>query len=244
MKINNISVAGGDKKLLDFLSKGGLKVSDADKSLSEKFVGTDLILENLSGELDVRRTFFKKCDENVPPHTIFATTAECGITDLAAGTRRSDKFVGLNFSPMMRGEGYIVQITRGLETSADTVQACIAFINKIGAVSVQVKETSGLILNRVMAATINQATIMYDTGLVTAAVIDRAIKVCGGWPIGPFELADTIGIDKIVSTLEMLSQQIGPQYIPNILLRKMVAAGHLGKKTGKGFYTYPQASSL
>ena len=243
MEVDKITIVGLDKRIQDALSKGGVEISAAtDKDYSGKLADADMILENLAGDTEARRKFFRDCDVKAPPEAIFATTAEWGITEIAAATRRPGKFVGLNFSPMARGESYLIQITNGLETSADTVQACKTFVNKIGAISVQLKETSGLILNRVLASTINQAAIMYDTGLATKEVIDRAMKLCASWPAGPFELADTIGIDKIVSTLEILSQQVGPQYIPNMLLRKMVAAGHLGKKTGKGFYTYPQST--
>lgn len=145
---------------------------------------------------------------------------------------------GLHLTQNPLEEQYLVQIVSGLQTSQETMQSLEDILKRAGLTVVRVEENSGLILDRVIASIINEAALMYSTKLATLGDIDRMMRACVNWPMGPFEFADIIGIDKVVDTLESMSEQLGPKYMPCFLLRKMVSAGWLGKKTGRGFYVY------
>ena len=237
MEINNIIIMGigeSAKGLEDFFSKAGLNVAISDYSFSK----ADLIIEALPGDREAKKKAFRTCEEGASEKAIFATTSSGGISEMAAATKRPQKFIGLNFTANPFEEKYLVQIVKGLETSEETVQACRNLIEKAGATVVEVEESPGIILDRAMAAIINEAATMYATKVATIEDIDKAAKLCLNWPTGPFEFADTIGIDNVLNTLDILSQQKGPQYLPCRVLRQKVALGQLGKKAGKGFYTY------
>jgi 3-hydroxyacyl-CoA dehydrogenase len=176
--------------------------------------------------------------EKAPPKAILATTASSGITEIAAATKRPQKFIGLNFTFNPFGDKCLVQITKGFETSGETVESCRSLVEEVGAMAIELEDSPGLILDRVIAAVINEAATMYMSKIASVEDIDKIAKLCLNWPMGPFEFADTLGIDNVVATLEVLSQQSGQQYLPCRVLRHMVAAGQLGKKTEKGFYTY------
>lgn len=241
--INKIVILGNGEataKVQDLFSKAGLKVvllgltEDYVKELTD----ADLVLEAISADKESRKEVLRKCGEKSPAEAILASTASSGITELATATGRPQKFAGLNFTANPFEEKYLVQITRGLESSEETMRSCKELIEKTGATFVDVEDSPGLILDRVIATVINEAATMYMTKLASAEDIDSMTKLCLNWPMGPFEFADTIGIDNVVATLDDLSQQLGPQYLPCRLLNKMVTVGRLGKKTGRGFYTY------
>jgi 3-hydroxyacyl-CoA dehydrogenase len=240
MEISKLVILGLGGEMQNLFSDAGLKVSTPDLTgdYAQELSDADMILENLPGDTELKKDVFCKYAKTAPQKAIFATTSESGITEIATGTGRAQNFIGLNFTLNPTSQKYLVQITKGLETSEETVRACRELIEKVGATVVELQDSAGLILNRILASIINEASLMYATEVASTEHIDGLMKSCTNWPMGPFEFADTIGIDKVVTTLELLSQQLGPQYLPHPLLRKMVAAGRLGKKTGKGFYTY------
>lgn len=240
MGINKLIILGLGAEVHDLFSNAGLEVvmPDLTGDYARDLSDADMILENLPGDIALKKDAFRKCGRVAPQGTIFATTSESGITEIAAGTERPQNFIGLNFTLNPTTRKYLVQITRGLETSEETVRACRELAEKVGAIAVELQDSAGLILNRILAPIINEASLMYATEIASAEDIDGLMKSCTNWPMGPFEFADTIGIDKVVAILDLLSQQLGPQYLPTPLLRKMVAVGRLGKKTGRGFYTH------
>jgi len=128
-------------------------------------------------------------------------------------------------------------MVKGLDTATETVDACQSLLEKAGVTPITVQDLPGLILDRTIASVINEAAEMYSTELASFEDIDRVTKRCLNWPMGPFEFADYLGIDQVVATLEMIARD-EPRYAPCRLLRQMVAAGKLGKKSGEGFYAY------
>jgi len=243
-EINKVIILGGGElgKIRDLFSQAGLKVVmlDLTTDYAKELADADLVLEALPGDIESRKGALRKCDEKAPPKSILATTASSQITEMAATTKRAQKFIGLNFTANPFERKYLVQITRGLETSEETVQTCKGLVERIGATGVELEDSPGLILDRVIVTMINEAATIYMSKLASVEDIDKITKLCLNWPMGPFEFADTLGIDNVVATLEILSQQLGQQYLPCRLLRHMVAAGRLGKKTGRGFYTYSE----
>ena len=244
MKIRTISIIGEGEfkaKLQELVSKAGFKVttSDLKQDFAKQAAEADLVIEVATEDIVLKRKVFKNCDAKCRKETILATTtANPWVTQLAKATKRPEKVIGLNFTKNLFEEKYLVQIVRGLQTSDDTVQAVKEFLGEVGVTAVKLEENPGFILDRVIASIVNEAAVMYSSKLATKEDIDRMMKVCVNWPMGPFEFADTIGVDKVVEILESMSQQLGPRYQPCFLLRKMVDAGWLGKKTGRGFYVY------
>ncbi len=242
MSINKIVIIGDDgmgAKLKALFSKAGIGVflSDLKSDYAKELSDADLVLDTIPAEMQLQKQVFQKCHEKAPQKAIFATTSPV-VTPIAAVSGRPDRFVGLNFTANPFDEKWLVEIAKGLETSPETVSAVKDFAKKAGIAAVELEDGASFILDRVIAQVVNEASYMYMALLATAEDIDSLMKNCANWPAGPFEFADTVGLDKVVATLETLAPQIGPQYIPCPLLKKMVAAGRLGKKTGRGFYNY------
>ena len=244
-EIGNIVILGTEEgvgNIQNLFARAGLKVTtlNVEGDYTSKLAHADLVLEDIPGNVEVKKEVLRKCDEEARPTTILATTASSGITELASATKRPHKFVGLNFTFNPFEDKCLVQITKGWQSSEETIQSCQVLAGKVGAVTVELEDSPGLILDRVLATVINEAAIMKMSKVASIEDIDRVTRLCLNWPMGPFEFADTIGVDNVVANLETLSQQLGQQYLPCRLLRQMVTAGQLGKKTGKGFYTYEQ----
>jgi 3-hydroxybutyryl-CoA dehydrogenase len=244
MKITTVSIISAGAladKLKEFLSKTNLNVVHTDPK--EDYAGqvgeSDLVIELAPEDLAAKKKIFKRCDAECRKETILATTtSNPWVTPLAGSTKRPDKVVGLNFTKSPFEDKYLVQVVRGLQTSDDTVQAVKEFIANIGMTAVKLEETPGFILDRVIAAIVNEAAVMYSSKLASKEDIDKMMRVCVNWPMGPFEFADSMGVDRVVDILDEMTQQLGPKYQPCFLLRKMVDAGWLGKKTGRGFHVY------
>jgi len=242
-KINKVIILGSGEageKIQELFSQAGLKVAmlSPEEDYIKELADADLMLDALSQDIESRKEVLRKCDDKAPARTVLATTVPSGITEMAAATKRPQKFIGLNFTANPSAQKYLVQIIKGLQTSEETLHNCKELVEEAGATAVEVEDSPGLILDRVMATMINEAATMYMSKLASVEDIDSVAKSCLNWPMGPFEFADTLGIDKVVATLEVLSQQLGSQYLPCPLLRNFAAAGRLGKKTGRGFYTY------
>jgi 3-hydroxybutyryl-CoA dehydrogenase len=244
VKINAVSIIGDGElvpKLQELLSKAGVRVSAADLGgdYAQQAADVDLMLEVADEDITIKKKVFKNCDVKCRKDAILATTtANPWVTQLAKATKRSDKVIGLNFTRNPFEEKYLVQIVRGLQTSDETIQVVKEFLGKAGVTAVKLEETPGFILDRVVASIVNEAAVMYSSKLATKEDIDKMMKVCVNWPMGPFEFADTVGVDRVVEILDSMSQQLGPKFQPCFLLRKMVDAGWLGKKSARGFYIY------
>jgi 3-hydroxybutyryl-CoA dehydrogenase len=244
MKISTVSIIGEGEladKLKELLSKANLKVfvanlkEDYAKQVSE----SDLIIEVAPEDLAAKKKIFKSCDAKCRKETILATTtSNPWVTQLAGGTKRQDKVVGINFTKNPFEDKYLVQVVKGLQTSDETVRAVMELLETVGITAVKLEETPGFILDRVIASIVNEAAVMYSSKLATKEDIDNMMKVCVNWPMGPFEFADNMGVDRVVEILDSMAQQLGPKYQPCFLLRRMVDAGWLGKKTGRGFHLY------
>ena len=244
MKIDTVVIIGEGEltdKLKELLNKANLKVFVADlKEDYAKQVGeADLVLEVAPEDIAAKKKIFKSCDAKCRKEAILATaTANPWVTQLARATKRPDKVIGLNFTENPLEEKYLVQVVKGLQTSDETVQAVMELLANVGITAVKLEETPGFILDRVIASVVNEAAVMYSSKLATKEDIDNMMKVCVNWPMGPFEFADSMGVDRVVEILDSMSQQLGPKYQPCFLLRRMVDAGWLGKKTSRGFHVY------
>ncbi len=244
MKITTVSIIGEGEladKLKELVTKANLKVVAADlkQEYAKQVVESDLVIEIAPEDLAAKKKIFKSCDAKCRKEAILATTtSNPWVTPLAGSTKRPDKGVGLNFTKNPFEDKYLVQVVRGLQTSDDTIETVKEFITNIGMTAVKLEETPGLILDRVIAAIVNEAAVMYSSKLASKEDIDKMMKVCVNWPMGPFEFADFMGIDRVVETLDEMTVELGPKFQPCFLLRKMVDAGWLGKKVGRGFYVY------
>jgi 3-hydroxybutyryl-CoA dehydrogenase len=173
------------------------------------------------------------------PETIIATnTSSLSITRLAAATHRPERFIGMHFFnpvPMMA----LVEIIRGLQTSEPTVTAITELAKAVGKTPIGVKNSAGFVVNRILCPMINEAIFVYAEGLASAAEIDEGMKLGCNHPIGPLALADLIGLDVLLAVMEVLYRNFeDPKYRAAPLLKEMVDAGYLGRKSGRGFYSY------
>lgn len=201
--------------------------------------GCDLVIEAATENEALKLKIFKQLDEAAKPDAILASnTSSLSITKLAAATERPDRVIGLHFFnpvPMMA----LVEIIRGLQTSDATQTAAEAVAAQIGKTPVKVRNSPGFVVNRLLCPMINEAVFAFAEGLATAAEIDEAMKLGANHPIGPLALCDLIGLDVELAIMQVLYAGFNdPKYRPAPLLAEMVEAGHLGRKTGRGFFSY------
>lgn len=199
----------------------------------------DLVIEAATENLELKRKLFGQIDDLAKPEAILATnTSSISVTKLAASTKRPASVIGMHFFnpvPVMQ----LVELIRGLATSDATYAAVEAITKKIGKTPVKVKNSPGFVVNRLLCPMINEAVFALGEGLATAAEIDEAMKLGCNHPIGPLALCDLIGLDVELAVLQVLFEGFkDPKYRPAPLLVEMVEAGYLGRKTGRGFYTY------
>lgn len=199
----------------------------------------DLIIEAITENMELKREMFATLDELAPQGTILASnTSILSPTEIGAATKRQDRTIGLHFfnpAPIMK----LVEVTSGQLTSEETAATCKEFCRKIGKTPVSVKESPGGIVSRILIAMRNEAIDALAEGIATKEDIDIAMKLGAGFPMGPFELVDLIGVDLHVINSENMMREMGNlKYRPHPLVRKMVRAGLLGRKSGRGFYNY------
>jgi len=203
--------------------------------------GTQLVIEAAVEDLNVKSEIFRQAEAVAPPEAILASnTSSIPITKLAAATKRPERFIGLHFMnppPLMR----LVEIIRGLQTSDETAEDARKVTEKLGKVIVSASDMPGFIVNRMLIPFLNEACFALQEGLGTPEDIDMGAKLGLNHPMGPLELADLIGLDTVLYIGEVLHREFGDQkYRPPTILRNHVAAGWLGRKTGRGFYRYPR----
>ena len=199
----------------------------------------DLVVEAASENIDIKLKIFKQLDEICPSHTILASnTSSISITQIAAVTKRADKVIGMHFMnpvPVMK----LIEVIRGYSTSNEVCNLIMETSKKLNKIPVEVNDYPGFVANKILMPMINEAIITLYEGVAGVEEIDTVMKLGMAHPMGPLQLADFIGLDVCLNILRVLQDGFGnPKYAPCPLLVNMVAAGHLGAKTGKGFYDY------
>lgn len=237
-------IAGAWDKLV---ARGKMSAEDRDAALP-RIVGTldmrdaakaDVVIEAAVEDLDVKRSIFSKLDGIVSPGCILATnTSSLSVTAVASAVGSPDKMVGLHFfNPVPRMA--LIEIIRGAATSDETYEAAKALSERLGKTAVTVNESPGFVVNRILIPMINEAVFMLQEGVASAEDIDTAMKLGANHPMGPLALADLIGLDVCLAIMELLRDEMGEgKYRPAPLLRKLVRAGRLGRKSGEGFFRY------
>lgn len=212
-------------------------VTTIDKSLAAE---ADFVMEVIVERMDIKKSLLKELDKICPDDTIFASnTSAMSITEMAAAIpHRADKFVGCHFfnpAPVMK----LVEVVRAIQTSDDTFNFAFELMKSIGKTPIKVEEGPGFVVNRMLIPMMNEAISIYADGLASAHDIDRAMQLGAGMKSGPLHTADLVGHDVNLAIMETIHNETGdPRYRPHPLLRKMVRAGWLGVKTGKGFFEY------
>ena len=230
-----------------FVKKETITEDDKKAAMDRITTSTDLhaardsqiVIEAVTENLDVKLDIWKQLEEICPKETIFASnTSSLPITKLAAATNRPEQFIGMHFMnpvPMMK----LVEMINGIATSKETTELVSELARKLGKIPHVAEDYPGFIANRILLPMINEAIYAHMEGVGTVEAIDEVMKLGMGHPMGPLTLADFIGLDVCLAILEVMHEQLGdPKYRPCPLLRKMVQAGYLGRKSGRGFYDY------
>jgi 3-hydroxybutyryl-CoA dehydrogenase len=236
-----------EKFLAGGVEKGKVTPEERDRTLGnltgttrlEDLSGCDIVIEAIIENIDEKAKAYGVLDTTVGAHTIFCSnTSSLCITELAAKTTRPDRFAGLHFFnpvPLMK----LVEVIRGLTTSDETYQTVFAFAQSLGKEPITAPDKPGFIVNRLLVPYLLDAIRSYEHGLGTIEDIDKGMKLGTGYPMGPFTLLDFVGLDTTYYIANIMFEEYRePAYAPPPLLKRMVLAGRLGKKSGQGFYKY------
>lgn len=241
------ALAGIDRSLQKLAEKGRITAAEGRDALArirtatgiDAVAGSDLAVEAVVEDVSVKRDVFRQLDALLPPEAILASnTSSISITALGAAVRRPAQVIGMHFMnpvPLMQ----LVEVIRGLGTAEETVAAAVEAVRRLGKTPVVVNDAPGFVANRILMPMVNEAIYTLMEGVGSAEAIDTVMKLGMNHPMGPLALADLIGLDVCLAIMEVLHRDLGDdKYRPCPLLRRMVAAGHLGRKSGRGFYTY------
>ena len=251
VEANDELVKRGLGRLRDTLegltAKGKLDAKARDETLGriagttklEDLKACDVVIEAMTENQALKNETFATLDRIAAPHALLASnTSSCNVTALAAVTRRPARVLGMHFFnpvPLMK----LVEVVRTILTEDAAVQTATEFVRAVGKVPVQAKDATAFIVNRLLVPYLLDAVRVYEGGLASLEDIDQAMKLGCGYPMGPFTLLDLVGLDTAMYVAEVMFEEFRePRYAPPPLLKRMVMAGHLGRKTGRGFYTY------
>lgn len=229
------------------VDKGKMSVEQMEQAMSnitpvttyDEFKDVDVVIEVVKEDMAVKKAVLKELDAICQPSCIFASnTSALSISEMAAATSRPSKVVGMHFffpAHVMK----LVEVIPGLDTSEDTVQTIVELSERLRKIPIKVKEIPAFLVNRILIPQLNEAIACLDENVASARDIDIAMQAGAGMPMGPFTLADNLGLDVCLAVMEyMYKEYADAKYAPHPLLKKMVRAGRLGVKSGKGFYEY------
>ena len=238
-----------EKVVQKLVEKGKVSVQEKQNMLDrvvlcdnyQAMADVDLVVEAVFENMQLKKEIFKQLDEVIKPEAILASnTSALSLTEIASSTKRPEKVIGLHFFnpvPVMK----LVELVMGLATSEETYQAATAFCEQIGKKSIRAKDTPGFLVNYLQIPLLNGAVAAYEAGLSSAEDIDKACVLGMNHPIGPLALLDLIGLDTALDVFNVMYEGTGDmRFWPRTLHKRLVQAGHLGRKTGQGFYTYNQ----